>query len=172
MDITVLISIVTILITLSVASERLVEIIKGFFPQLSEEYLEGSKEAWRKAKVNILAVICGIFTAFLASPVLSGIFKNLYPEESTCKLALGFLNLGKDSPCGFDFSINGFFLIFALGLLASGGSSLWNSILEYLLKIKDLKKSEARRSTEMRRIEVERARVELEIARVRLPKPE
>jgi len=29
--------------------------------------------------------------------------------------------------------------LFVLGLLASGGSGFWNSILSYLLKVKDIK---------------------------------
>ena len=33
--------------------------------------------------------------------------------------------------------------IFGLGLLASGGSGFWNSILTYVTKVKDIKKIEA-----------------------------
>ncbi len=161
------------------SSERLVEIIKGFLPSLFlpklnednlEVNLEGKKEDWRKATVCILAVICGIITAFLASPILAGIFKNFFPDDSACKLSLGFL--GENTPCGFDFSTNGILLVIALGLLASDGSSFWNSILEYLLKVKDLKKSQAKRSEALRKIEVERAMVRLDADRVRLLNPE
>ena len=180
-----LIAIVTILITLSVASERLVEIIKGFLPKLSEENLESNEEAKRKAKVAFLAVICGIITAFLASPILAGIFKDIF-AGSTCKMALGFVNLGENTPCGFDFSGNGIFLVIALGLLASGGSSMWNSILEYLLKIKDLRKIEVAKANAMMNIEIAQANelrsievakandlrnVEVEIAKSNLPPP-
>lgn len=182
MDIAKLTAIVTILITLSIASERLVEIIKGFIPYLNPDTSEGPpeadtvfpepyKEAKRKAIISIVAVCCGIATAFLASPILAGIFKDLF-SGSTCKLTVGFANLGENSPCGFDLSGNGLFLVLALGLLASGGSTLWNSILEYLLKIKDLKKSEVKRAESLRRIEVEAARVRLEGERARLLKAE
>jgi hypothetical protein len=172
MDFSKLTAIIAILITLSIASERLVEIIKGFFPNLNEENLTGEAEAWRKAKVSILAVICGIVTAFLASPLLAGIFRDLF-KDSSCQLFVSWFGaLGSNAPCGFNLNANGLLVIFALGLLASGGSSLWNSILEYLLKIKDLKKSELKRSESLRRIEVARAEVALEAARNRLHKPE
>lgn len=171
MEVSKLIGIITILITLSVATERLVEIVKGFMPGLNKENLEPGDEAKRKAKVSILAIICGIVTAFLASPILAGIFKNLFPDGSSCKLDTLF-NLGTSGVCGFDLSPNGFFLVIALGLLASGGSSLWNSILEYLLKVKDLKESQARKSEELRRIEVARATVDLDTAKARLSNPD
>lgn len=35
--------------------------------------------------------------------------------------------------------------IIGLGILASGGSSFWNSILTYLSKVKDMKKALAER---------------------------
>lgn len=59
MDIAKLTAIVSILITLSVASERLVEIVKGFIPSLNAENLEAEAEAWRKAKISILSIISG-----------------------------------------------------------------------------------------------------------------
>lgn len=158
MEVDKLISIVTLLITLSVASERLVEIIKGFYPSLNapaitddpkvDTPVDSVAEAKRKSKVSLLAVGCGIITAWIASPILAGIFRDLF-SNSGCQIFGGFLNdLGKWLPCGFNLSVNGFLLTTALGLLASGGSSLWNSILEYLLKIKDLKKVEVRRAKE------------------------
>jgi hypothetical protein len=172
MDVTKLISIISALFTLSVASERLVEIIKGFFPQLNEQNLEGQAEALRKAKISILAVVCGIVTSFLASPLLAGIFRDLF-KDSACPLFISwFGSMGSDVPCGFNLNANGFLLILALGLLASGGSSLWNSVLEYLLKIKDLKRAEVRRTEALRRIEVARAEVALNAARLRLSKSE
>lgn len=184
MDVTKLTAIVTILITLSIASERLVEIIKGFIPYLNAEIpdvaipengiepiIDPSKrlnqEARRKAIISILSVVCGIITAFLASPILAGIFKDLL-SGSNCKLT----SLGENTPCGFDLTGNGVLLVIALGLLAAGGSKLWNSVLEYLLKIKDLKKSEVLRSEALRKIDVQRARIELDAARARILIPE
>lgn len=129
MDINLLIGLVSILITLSIASERLVEIIKGFIPYLNIEQTDPKAEARRKALIHILSVTSGVITAFLAKPILAGIINELF----------------KSSPPNLD----NFPLILALGLLASGGSGLWNSVLEYLLKIKNLKE-----------VKVERAKIE------------
>jgi hypothetical protein len=103
---------VTILITLSLSSERLVEIIKGLIPFLNQENPDPTKEGWRRTSIQILAVVAGILTAWLASQI-------------------------PDSPIK---SAN----VFAYGLLASGGSALWNSVLEYLLGLKDVKETEAK----------------------------
>lgn len=163
-----LIAVVSILVILSIASERLVEIIKAYIPSLVEDKVAGDtivnpqqelqKEARRKAKISVLAIAAGIFTAFLASPILAGIFKDLFPG-STCPFAAGFFNFGTDGSCGFNFSIEGLPAVLALGLLASGGSSLWNSVLEYLLKIKDLKKIKI----ENEKVETEKNRVQLKL---------
>src|SRR5262244_130117 len=115
MDTTKLTAIVSLLITLSVASERLVEIVKGFIPALDKENSDPNKEGRRRAVLQILAVVAGIFTAFLARPIL--------PQE-----ILPPTNDG---------------VILALGLLASGGSGFWNSILTYVTKVKEVKKLEA-----------------------------
>jgi hypothetical protein len=157
MDINKLTAVVTILLTLSIATERLVEIARGLYARwlvyrkrttspLAEalEPKSVEEQAWDKARVSLLAVVCGLFTAFLTSPILAGIFKNLFPDNTTCKN--DFFKMGEATACGFDWSGSGIFLIIALGLLASGGSSLWNSVLEYLVKLKDLKKAEATRS--------------------------
>lgn len=171
MDINKLTAVVTIILTLSIATERLVEIVRGVYARwlvyrkketsaLAETLQPKSVEetAWDKARVSLLAVVCGIFTAFLTSPILAGIFKNLFPDNTTCKN--DFFKMGEATACGFDLSGNGIFLIIALGLLASGGSSLWNSVLEYLVKLKDLKKAEATRSEAVAAGAVRTARLE------------
>jgi hypothetical protein len=140
MDITKLTAVVSILITLSVASERLVEIIKGFFPALNAENLEAPAEAWRKARISIIAIVSGIFTAWLSSPILKGLLKDLSELDTS--------NTGSYV-----------FAILALGLLASGGSAFWNSILEYLLKIKDLKETKVKKEN----VAVDKARAMKEL---------
>lgn len=151
MNLDKLTAIVTLILTLSVASERLVEIVKGFFPEwftvipTLEETADAKvieeKEARRKANVSILAVVCGIITALLASPIISSIFKDIY-GNSACQPFVGSTDLSFLSPC-MNVSFNGLILTLAMGLLASGGSSLWNSVLEYLIKVKDVKKAVA-----------------------------
>ncbi len=109
--------VVTVLVALSVASERLVEIIKGLFPTLNTENPDPTKEGWRKAGLQAMAVAAGIITAWVARPALPA---DLSPAWTTFPGILG------------------------LGLLASGGSGFWNSVLAYFLALKELKKAEVR----------------------------
>lgn len=113
MDVTKLSTIIALIVALSVASERLVEIIKGLVPFLNEKNTEPKKEGWRKAALQALAVISGVITAFLARPAIP---KDIYNPSD--------------------------WAILAFGLLASGGSGFWNSVLIYITSIKDLKKLE------------------------------
>jgi len=112
MDTTKLVAVVGLLIALSAASERLVEIIKGFVPWLNTEQDDARKEGHRKATLQILAVGAGIGTTVLARPSIPS---ELMPS--------------------------GFWSFIALGLLASGGSGLWNSVLTYLLELKNIKEN-------------------------------
>jgi len=67
MDAAKLTAIITLILALSVASERLVEIIKGFIPVLDKTNTSDEKaEARRRSYLQILAVLSGILTAFLA----------------------------------------------------------------------------------------------------------
>jgi hypothetical protein len=117
MDINNLSTIVSLIGALSVASERLVEIIKGFIKCLNEPGADAEKEGWRRSYLHLLATFSGIVTTFLAHPVIpKDIFDPQKPDH--------------------------YLRLLALGLLASGGSGLWNSVLTYLGKIKDLKKLE------------------------------
>ncbi|MBL8150794.1 MAG: hypothetical protein JNN15_12790 [Blastocatellia bacterium] len=112
MDLDKVIAFVTLLLTLSTASEKLVEIVKNLFPFLMEKDLTNSRrESRRCATIHLLTVLAGIATAFLS--------RSAFPQE--------ILDTSKDST------------VVGLGLLASGGSSLWNSLLSYLLKVKDIK---------------------------------
>jgi hypothetical protein len=118
MDLTYLSTIVTFILALSIASERLVEIIKGFIPDLNKEASDPDAEGRRRAYLQLLAVFAGILTTFLAWDYIP-------------------LNAQIKSEADKYWSILGF------GLLASGGSGFWNSILTYITKVKDIKKVEA-----------------------------
>lgn len=108
-------TLVSLLLALSLASERLVEIIKGVVPFLNTENTNPDKERLRRMILHVLAFFSGVLTTYLALPVMpQGIADKLGPAQ-----------------------------IVGLGLLASGGSSFWNSILTYLLKVKNLKEAEA-----------------------------
>ena len=117
MDTNKLTIVISLLVALSVASERLVEIVKGFipWPWLKEQNQDPTKEGIRKAVLQLLAVFAGIVTAYIASAAIP---QNVgIPNDWTGK--------------------------FALGLLASGGSGFWNSILTYVNKAKDIKSADA-----------------------------
>jgi hypothetical protein len=111
-----LVAIVGVLVSLSVASERLVEIIKGLIPFLNlqnADEKDEKKEGRRKAILQAMAVCSGIVTALLAKPALADILPNAWTSLPA---------------------------IFALGFLASGGSGLWNAVLSYVLLVKNIKK--------------------------------
>jgi len=112
-------AIVGLLLAVSIASERLVEIIKGYWPWLNTSHDDPIQEGRRKSALQILAVAAGIGTAFLASPILA------------------------QSLSGMD---DHGIAVLSIGLLASGGSAFWNAILSYLLQVKDLKKEEVKAS--------------------------
>ncbi len=114
-------TVVSVIAALSVASERLVEIIKGLVPFLNNQTSDAQKERWRKICLQLLAMVAGIITAFLANTWI----QSALPAEWTKNYAM----------------------ILMLGLLASGGSGFWNSLLNYLLQLKNLKKAEIKRIT-------------------------
>ena len=113
MDMVELTAVVGLLVALSVASERLVEIIKGLIPPLNKENPDPDKEGVRRVALQCLAVAAGIVTAFLARPTIP---VSLIPANTT-----------------------DVWPVIALGLLASGGSGFWNSVLTYVMSVKDLK---------------------------------
>lgn len=131
MDLTLLIAVVSLILAMSIATERFVEIIKGFWPWLNQENKDPKIEGWRKSVLQLLAVGGGILTALLSRPAI----KDVVP---------GHWNTWQG--------------LVALGLLASGGSGFWNAILSYLLLVKNIKKSEAaarKAEAEARRVEAE-----------------
>jgi len=113
MDTSSLTEITGLLIALSVASERLVEIIKGLVPFLNNESPNPTVESLRRVSLQVLAVGAGMATAFVARPAIP---ETLIPRSAT-----------------------GDWPVLALGLLASGGSGFWNSLLSYLQQAKNAK---------------------------------
>jgi hypothetical protein len=105
--------IVGFIAALSVASERLVDIVKGFIPALNTKSLDDAVEARRQAYIQILAIVGGMATSWVAWPVTQ-----------------------KALPLG---ELPSWLVIVGLGLLASCGSGFWNSIQSYLNLLKSLK---------------------------------
>ena len=114
---------VGLLASLSLASERLVLIVRGLWPFLSEDYAddddnERKKERLRQLTLHALAITAGIATAFLAKPALTDILPSTWTN---------------------------WYSIVAIGVLVSGGSSFWNSVLSYLKSVKDIKTENAKK---------------------------
>lgn len=107
---------------LAAATERGVEIIKGFSERLSTPRPTPDLERRRKQVLQVIAVGVGILTAILASPV-------------TDKIVVS------DSGALIRWGWPGIFFTIVLGLLAGGGSGLWNATLLYLKAVKDTKVS-------------------------------
>lgn len=112
-------SFVTVLLALSVASERLVELIKGLSSDLTGQKPDPDVERKRQLKVHWISLVASLVVVLLTQNYIVATLK-LTPTES------------QYFPLGFG-------QIAAFSILSSGGSSMWNSILTYLLSLKNLK---------------------------------
>jgi hypothetical protein len=102
---------------LSVATERITEIIKGL-PGLSRWFSvdkTGTTEDFRKASVQIVAVLAGMLVSYLVRQPLA--------QQ---------LNISDPSQISF-----GWYLVF--GAMASGGSGIWNSALDIVRAVNEQK---------------------------------
>lgn len=108
---------VAMLVAISLASERLVEVVKGLVPWFSTQQPEGPGERRRQVSLQLLAMVAGGCSAALTLPVLRTHMQGL-PDP---------------------------LIILGVGVLASAGSGLWNTLLTYFLMLKDIKSAEVRR---------------------------
>lgn len=118
-------TIVAVLTALSVASERLVELIKGIIPLLNKTCDTPGWEGARKASIIFLSIAISILTSFLSKTAI----QNILPS----------------------FTSHWHFV--ALGLLASGGSGLWNGINSYILELKNLREALAQKTNTLNKID-------------------
>jgi hypothetical protein len=111
MDLTTLTAFVTEMLAISIAAERMVELLKGWFPNfyLFRAKTDAAREANRCAWVQMLSGVCGAVVA-----------------------SLGHINILDTLPSynGSDM-MKGVSPVIA-GLLASGGSAFWNHALDLL----------------------------------------
>jgi len=114
-------AVITLLVALSMATERAVEIVKSLVPWLDLVRPEPVSEGRRRAAIQALAVGFGVVITYLAWPVVAQVMAASAPKPST---------------------------VAALGLLASGGSAFWNSLLGIVLNLKVEKGAEARAAVE------------------------
>jgi drug/metabolite transporter (DMT)-like permease len=105
---------ISLLAALSVATERLVEIVKGAIPWLNNENQNPTLEGWRQAVLHLLAAFSGFVTAWMASATFANILPGSWNRWAGYSL---------------------------IGLLVSGGSGFWNSILSYAKASKDVQES-------------------------------
>jgi hypothetical protein len=117
MDVNSLQVVISLLIALSVATERLTEILKSFSAYLNHDDSDPVREARRQAAVQGLAVFSGIVVSALSWPISVKLLPGGVPGH--------------------------FATVLALGLLASGGSGFWNSILGYVTNLKNLQEASA-----------------------------
>lgn len=112
------IALVSVLLTLSISAERLVELFKGRISWLNDANPDPAEERKRQFWLHLLSVLAGGFVVWLAGDYVA---KALDMKDG----------LGWGQGAG-------------LALLASGGSSMWNTVLTYLLSVKNMKRQEER----------------------------
>jgi len=123
--------VVPILLALSLASERLVTIVKTVFPWLTEENkteaqeVDLVKDRPRRLMVQFLAIAASWVTTSLLANSFNP-FASLVLGQQPNQVSLPLI---------------------VVAILASGGSALWNNILGYTKAVKDTKQVEKASST-------------------------
>jgi hypothetical protein len=123
-------SFATVLLALSVASERLVELIKGASQRLTGKKEDAATERWRQLGIHWISVLASWIVVMLTQ------------EYIVTTLSLKTWGPGE---------------IAAFTILASGGSSMWNSILSYLLTLKGVPSTPGNNANETARVDLRRA---------------
>jgi hypothetical protein len=111
-------TLLALLIALSVSTERVVAIIQNLISFLRTENTDAYLEGVRRALLQVLAVVAGLFTVRLAKEMLPTI------------PLIGLKGAETQWPVHV-----------LIGLLASGGSGFWTSILGYVNGLKDIQKN-------------------------------
>ena len=102
---------VTLMGAISVASERVIEILKGMIAPLAKP-LQGNAEGMRRAGLQVLAGVVGGAIAYFAQPEIASTMPSLSTNQ------IGWASYA------------------IVGLLASGGSGLWNHVLDIVQAMK------------------------------------
>jgi hypothetical protein len=111
--------IIAVLGALSLSVERVVEMIKNVIPFLSKN--QDVKEGWRRSALQLMSVVAGTGIAFAAKEQIQPLLSNIFNTQYDMKWHT--------------------FIVF--GLLASGGSGLWNQTLSIVEEVKKAKKNTA-----------------------------
>jgi hypothetical protein len=110
----VLVSFLTSMLALSIGVERIVEILKAMIPWLRKEHANEAEAARRRYILQMLAASTGALTAAIIGPhnFLPTVIKE---NEATPHVVMSCV---------------------LLGLMASGGSAVWNHMLDIVATIK------------------------------------
>jgi hypothetical protein len=111
--------IVAVLGTLSLSVERVVQMIKNMIPFLSKTQTNEKKEGLRRTIVQLLAVVVGAGISYLAKDQIQPLLSDIFVSTEDMRW--------------HSYAV--------LGLLASGGSGLWNHTLSIVEEIKKAKKN-------------------------------
>jgi len=104
-------SVLSLMLAISIAVERVVEIIKGIIPQISQKWT-GQWEYVRFALVHVIAALAGTAIAYL-----------------------GHAQIAQQVPVlSFENHLRSGYLV--VGLMASGGSAMWNHALDIVQAMK------------------------------------
>lgn len=118
------IAVTSVLVFISLAAERIVEMIKGWWPWLNIASTDAVEEGRRRAMIHLLTMVFGWGIVLIAYDSLAQIQGMSWMTQAQ--------------------GLRYFLITLALGILSSGGSSFWNSVLTYFLSVKDIKRAEAR----------------------------
>ena len=119
----------TLMAAMSIATERVVEILKGIFPSLAATDPDPKKENRRHMVLQVLAALAGMAVAAVG-----------HTQVST---ALGGLLDSKGDMWSFP-NISEMTLKYGLvGVMASGGSAMWNHALDIVGALKNVQEKKA-----------------------------
>jgi hypothetical protein len=104
-------SVLSLMLAISVAVERVVEILKGIFPFISKSW-KGDWEYGRFALLQVIATLAGAAVAYLGHAQIAAQVPVLAFQDH---LRSGYL---------------------VIGLMASGGSAMWNHALDIVQAMK------------------------------------
>lgn len=120
-----LVALSTLLLALSLASERLVAIVKTIWPELTDENAERTLAEDRRRRIMVL--VLAFLASWLTSSFLATNGFNPVGEIPIFKSAQG------DHPLP----------VYIVALMCTGGSAFWSSVLGYANAVKDTKKQQA-----------------------------
>jgi hypothetical protein len=112
----------TLMAAMSIAAERVVEIIKGIFPSLAATATDTNKERRRHMLLQIVAALAGIAVAATTRTQLNSVLGNILQPDNDI---WSFSNMGS---MAMKYSI--------IGVMVSGGSAMWNHALDIVGALK------------------------------------